>query len=112
MEGQKEKRDRWLHVRLTEEERESWKKRAQEEGVSVADLVRELMNRQVGRRKRKRKVVSESSAELVRAVARCGNNLNQIARWCNTNKSAAESLKVYGELVAIERELREALDKT
>ena len=40
-----------------------------------------------------------------REVARIGSNLNQIARWVNTHKTAAEAAEIVAHLVAIEREL-------
>ena len=43
--------------------------------------------------------------ERTRQVARIGNNLNQIARWANANKAAAEAVEVVAHLIAIERAL-------
>ena len=43
----------------------------------------------------------------VREIARIGNNLNQIARWANTYKDAAEAVEVVAHLAAIEREIGE-----
>ncbi|MYH21652.1 MAG: MobC family plasmid mobilization relaxosome protein, partial [Acidobacteria bacterium] len=40
-------------------------------------------------------------------VARIGNNLNQLARWANTHRSAARAVTVIANLVAFERLLRE-----
>ena len=40
-------------------------------------------------------------------MARIGNNLNQIARWANTHKEAAEAAEVIAHLAAIEREIGE-----
>jgi hypothetical protein len=44
----------------------------------------------------------EIEKEKIRQLARIGNNLNQIARWANTYKSAADSSEVVSHLVAIE----------
>ena len=41
----------------------------------------------------------------MREIARIGNNLNQLARWANTHKAAAEAVEVVAQLAAIEREL-------
>jgi len=43
--------------------------------------------------------------EKIREIARVGNNLNQIARWCNIHKSAADSVEVIQHLLAIRSEL-------
>jgi len=47
----------------------------------------------------------QSYRERTRELARIGNNLNQIARWCNVNKSAADSVEVISHLQAISQEL-------
>ncbi len=46
---------------------------------------------------------------LLRELARIGNNLNQIGRWCNTHKDEADAVQVLRALVAIERLLKECL---
>ena len=43
--------------------------------------------------------------ERTRQIARIGNNLNQIARWANTQKTAAEAVSVVAHLVSFERSL-------
>ena len=40
-----------------------------------------------------------------RQIARIGNNLNQLARWANTHKTAAEAVAVIANLVSFERSL-------
>lgn len=89
---------------MTEEERKMWKAKAEEAGRTLADYVREKMSAQQVMRRRQR--VTAADPELVRAVARCGNNLNQIAKWCNTNKQSVESIKVIAALCSLERELK------
>jgi hypothetical protein len=44
--------------------------------------------------------------ERTRELGRIGNNLNQIARWANTHKEAAEAVEVVAMLLRIERELK------
>ena len=44
-------------------------------------------------------------SERIRQVARIGNNLNQLARWANTHKTAAEAITVIAHLVSFERSL-------
>ncbi len=43
--------------------------------------------------------------ERTRQVVRIGNNLNQLARWANTHKTAAEAVTVIAHLVSFERSL-------
>lgn len=101
------KRDKWVHVKVSESERAEWQRLAQVQGVSVADLVRAavggvaLSNRQAP----ERRPVKRVDPELVRELGRMGNNLNQIGRWANTYKSDADAAQVLAALIALEREL-------
>ncbi len=49
---------------------------------------------------------AEVERERTRQVSRIGNNLNQIARWANIHKGAAEAVEIVARLVAIERALQ------
>ncbi len=40
-----------------------------------------------------------------RQVARIGNNLNQIARWANTQATPIDAIEIIVHLIAIEREI-------
>ena len=44
-------------------------------------------------------------SERIRQIARIGNNLNQLARWANTHRTAAEAVTVIAHLVSFERSL-------
>jgi uncharacterized protein (UPF0210 family) len=55
-----------------------------------------------------RKVIKHDPA-LVREIAKIGNNVNQIARWCNVEKTT-NGLDILALLAAIERDLREVVD--
>ena len=48
---------------------------------------------------------TELERERTRELARIGSNLNQIARWANIHKEAADALEVVAHLAAIERAL-------
>lgn len=100
-----EKRGRTLKVRVTEAEAERLKAEAEEAGISVSELVRKRSLGQEVRQKRKpRKVVHVADPELVRQVARIGNNLNQIARRVNgLGRIEADALQA---LISIDRQLR------
>ena len=43
--------------------------------------------------------------ERTQQIARIGNNLNQLARWANTHKTATEAVTVTTHLVSFERSL-------
>ncbi len=97
------KREAWLTVRLTAAERAAWKAKAAAAGVTVSELARRAMERT--------RVWTAAAAaadrERTRQVARIGSNLNQIARWANTYKGAADAAQVVAHLAAIEREIAE-----
>ena len=89
----------------------SWGAKAAAAGVSSSALLRQAMAR-TGvwtptaadvERERGREVERERTREL----ARIGNNLNQIARWANQHKSAADAVEVSRHLAAIELALRD-----
>ena len=103
------KRDKWVHVKVSESERSEWQRLAQVQGASVADLVRAavggvaLSNRQAP----ERRPVKRVDPELIRELGRIGNNLNQVARWANYYKADADAEQVLAVLLAIERDLSE-----
>ncbi len=91
---------------MSEQEREAWQKKADAANMTLADYIRERVNEPtVGKAPRRRTQIIKSDPLLVAAVARCGNNLNQIARWCNTYKNATETVQILTALCALEREL-------
>ena len=90
---------------------------AEAEGVSMSDVLRSRLSHEaikpLGRPSpRKRPVVAavpKVDPALLRELARIGNNLNQIGRWCNTYKGEADAVQVLRALVAIERRFAECL---
>ena len=97
------RRERFLTVRLTQEELGKWKAKSAATGRKPSELVREAMERTRTWTAR----AAGAERERVRQVARIGNNLNQIARWANTHKGGAEAVEVIAHLAAIEREIGE-----
>ena len=93
------KRKREIKIRLTEEE--YLEIRARCDRARLAEWLRELA---LGQRKRRQTPTVDPA--LLRQISAIGNNLNQIARWCNQN-GAADAVNVSAALVAINRELRE-----
>lgn len=57
----------------------------------------------------RRRPFSPADPELAAEIAKVGNNLNQIARWANTHKTAAEAVEIVAHLVAIEKQLEAML---
>lgn len=90
-----------IKVRVTGAEQAGWQTKAKAAGVSVSELVRRAMTRV--------KTWTHANAEIEREqnreLAKIGNNLNQIARWANTYKSAADAIEVVSHLRSIEQML-------
>lgn len=105
-------RDKWVHVKVTAAERESWAAFAKAQGFSVSDLVRQMMATAMKEpaklHAKPRRISRRADPELIRELAKVGNNLNQIARWANTYKTGADAREVTQALIAIERALSHA----
>ena len=105
-------RDRWINVKVTEQEREKWKAFAESQGFTVADLLRQLVanatNEPAKLTGKQRRISRKADPELIRELAKIGNNLNQISRWANTHKSEADALEVVQALLIIQRALPDA----
>ena len=88
-------------VRLTPDESADWRTKAKAAGVPLSALIRRAMARTRTWTAR----AADVERERTRQVSRIGNNLNQIARWANRHKGAAEAVEVLARLVSIERAL-------
>ncbi|WP_192497223.1 plasmid mobilization relaxosome protein MobC [Halospina sp. K52047b] len=103
-------RNKWVHVKVSDDEHAQWRQLAEAHGVSVADLIRRSVGGfQLTRRTPpvRRKPSKRVDPDLIRELGRIGNNLNQIGRWANTYKSDAEADQVLAALIALERDLAE-----
>jgi hypothetical protein len=89
-------RSAWLKLRVSPSEKATIVAKAEIQGQTVTDFLRQ---RALDYRLR----VSPLEKERIRLIARIGNNLNQLARWCNTYKSQAEVLEVLVALAGLER---------
>ena len=78
-----------------------WLAKAAAAGVSPSDLLRQAM----ARTRTWTAAASEIERERTRQVARIGNNLNQIARWANTQAKPIDAVEIIVYLIAIEREV-------
>ena len=96
-----ERRTVVVAVRVTPTESAVWRAKAAATGVPLSALLRRAM----ARTRTWTAPAAEVERERTRQVARIGNNLNQIARWANTHKPAAEAVEVIAHLIAIERVL-------
>ena len=85
-------------VRVFPDERDILRFNAGLHGMSMSEYVRQTC---LGIRLRK----TPEEKRRLRELARIGANINQLARWANTYKRAAEAVEVVTELAGIERRI-------
>lgn len=100
MKPQKNTRTAWIKLRVTPDEKAVITAKAEAQGQTVTDFIRQ---RALDYRLRQ----TPLEKERVRQLARIGANLNQLARWANIHKSRAEAISVLAALAGLERELRD-----
>ena len=96
-----DRRTALVAARVTLAEHAAWQEKAAAAGVSPSALLRQAMARTRTWTAPARSV----ERERTRQIARIGNNLNQLARWANTHKTAVEAVSVIAHLVSFERSL-------
>ena len=94
-------RSAWIKLRVSPSEKEAIVAKAEAQGQSLTDFLRQ---RALDYRLRQ----TPLEKERVRQLVRIGSNLNQLARWANIHKSRAEALDVLVALVSLEREVKAA----
>lgn len=106
----KQVRNRYVQIRLTDEEFSQLKKRAGNLGTST--FLRQLgLGEQVTPPKVKaRKIIHAADPELVRHVAWIGNNINQIARHLNAGGQLDNDVLL--ALISIQSELETQISRT
>ena len=92
----------WIKVRASSAERARWQGLAAARGVSLSELIRSRLD---GTRLRPRREPPPVAPDLLRELARIGNNLNQLARAANRHEPVTATA-LLARLIAIERELR------
>ena len=111
-EGKKTKR---LSVRLEVEEWDFLQRQSEESGMVMSGFVRAWVRAQMGvgavkenkkeawgkNKKKYREKNKEEYREIAAQIAKVGNNVNQLARWANTFKSAADAVQVVRGLAGV-----------
>jgi post-segregation antitoxin (ccd killing protein) len=92
-----------LDIRISDADKNELLQKAKSLDISVSELVRQGAKRANSFSLENRKLAIEKNREL----NRIGNNLNQIARWVNSNKSKAESVSVIAHLISIQEWIEE-----
>jgi len=91
-----------LNVKLEPEQHAQVVRLSAETGKSISDLVREGLELKLTNRSPIRKRLTRAADPvLVAQVGKIGSNLNQLARWANTEKSSADAVQILAELVRI-----------
>ena len=98
-----------LRVRCSEAEHADWMHKARSQERSLSDYARHVLSVEPMQRRARPPVVDP---ELLAAVGRASNNLNQIARAMHTDRKAGrriDLIAVYTLLMALDRELAEVV---
>lgn len=91
-----------LNVKLDPEQHAQVARLSAESGKSISDLVREGLDLKLTNRSPIRKRLTRAADPLLVAqVGKIGSNLNQLARWANTEKAGADAVQILAELVRI-----------
>jgi hypothetical protein len=100
MKPRNDTRTGWIKLRVTPVEKEAIIAKAEAQGQTLTDFIRQ---RALDYRLRQ----TPLEKERVRQLARIGVNLNQLARWANIHKNRAETIDVLAALISMERELKD-----
>jgi len=98
-------KSKFLQIRISDDDKIRIKKMADDTGLTMTELITQAAGRVRPWSAPDKKI----EQARVRELARIGNNLNQLARWCNTHQAAAPAAQVIRHLVSIEHELKKAL---
>ena len=91
----------WIKLRASSAERARWQELAATRGVSLSELIRSRLD---GTRLRSRREPPPVASDLLRELARIGNNLNQLARAAN-RREPVTATALLARLIEIDREL-------
>lgn len=103
-----------IALRLTDEDHGFVEETAAQAGLSIGAFLRTLALGTAGARAVKRpRIEREQLAKLLGEIGKLGSNVNQIARWANTDRappSFAEIVKMREDIAAMRAEVMKALD--
>lgn len=94
-------KDKFIKVRVSDEEKIYFEKKSDEAGKSLSKLIFESLNKVEIKNR-------EDERQRIIMLNRINANLNMIARWCNTYKGGAEAVEVIIRLIDIERAVRDS----
>ena len=88
-----------LKIRVSPEERDAVRARADDAGLTVSDYIRMRLSHH-----RVRQTAAER--DTLTHLARIGSNINQIARWANTHANQIEALEIIMRLESLQSDVR------
>jgi hypothetical protein len=109
-----EAKGKFIAVRVTDADRERIKEKAQEAGYKIGGYLRALALGSAGPRAVKGpRVEREQLARVLGEIGKVGSNVNQLAKWSNTEKapaSAGELAQIRADIAAMREAVMKALD--
>ena len=110
-----EAKDEWIGLRVTKADHARIDEKAQAAGYKIGGYLRALALGSAGARAVKRpRVEREQLARLLGEIGKLGSNVNQIAKWSNTERSAAslaELAQIRADIGALRDAVMKALDR-
>ncbi|WP_051949602.1 plasmid mobilization relaxosome protein MobC [Methylosinus sp. PW1] len=108
-------KDKFVAVRVTEPERVLIAESAKAAGLKIGGYLRALAIGNAGARaKRGAREEREALARILGELGKLGSNVNQIARWCNTDRTAPHLREVElmrADVAAMRAAIMRALDR-
>jgi hypothetical protein len=106
---------KFIAVRCTEADREFIAGTAAQAGMSIGAFLRTIALGTAGARAVKRpRIERELLAKLLGEIGKLGSNVNQIAKWANTDRSApsfAEIVNMREDIATMRADVMKALDR-
>jgi hypothetical protein len=110
-----EAKGEFIAVRVTKADRARIGEKAQESGLKIGGYLRALALGSAGARAVKRpRVEREQLARLLGEIGKLGSNVNQLAKWANTERSpasVAELAQMRAEIATMREAVMKALDR-
>jgi Bacterial mobilisation protein (MobC) len=108
-------KEKFIAVRCTLDDHAFIGETAAQAGMSIGAFLRTIALGTAGARAVKRpRIEREQLAKLLGEIGKLGSNVNQIAKWANTDKAApgfAEIVKMREDIAAMRAEVMKALDR-
>ena len=108
-------KEKFIAVRCTLDDHAFIGETAAQAGMSIGAFLRTIALGRAGARAVKRpRIESEQLAKLLGEIGKLGSNVNQIAKWANTDRAApsfAEIMKMREDISAMRAEVMKVLDR-